>query len=73
MCRMAYRKAISTIRSLDRKIEKTEDVDNLPTIGKKIKEKIKEILLTGGLRKADALEVRSNERESRFSLGHRRK
>lgn len=57
MCRMAYRKAISTIRSLDRKVEKVEDVDNLPTIGKKIKEKIKEILLTGGLRKADALEV----------------
>lgn len=54
---MAYRKAISTIRSLEKKIEKVEDVDNLPTIGKKIKEKIKEVLLTGNLRKADALEV----------------
>eukprot|EP01017_Pseudomicrothorax_dubius_P049589 TRINITY_DN923_c0_g5_i2.p1 TRINITY_DN923_c0_g5~~TRINITY_DN923_c0_g5_i2.p1 ORF type:complete len:447 (-),score=83.38 TRINITY_DN923_c0_g5_i2:796-2136(-) len=54
---IAYRRAISMIRSLQKKIESEKDVEELPTIGKKIKDKIKEILDTGKLRKAEVLQV----------------
>jgi len=47
----AYRKAIASIRSFDKEIKNVEDVDHLPGIGEKIKDKINEIIRTGALRK----------------------
>ena len=55
--RHAYRKAISTIKSQTKQIETVHDVEDLPNIGQKIKAKIKEILETGKLRKAECLQV----------------
>ena len=53
----AYKRAISTIRALKTRIETVKDVENLHSIGVKIREKIKEILQTGRLGKTIILEV----------------
>jgi DNA polymerase/3'-5' exonuclease PolX len=53
---IAYRKAISMIRSLKQPITSIEDVKNLPQIGRKMQQKIFEILSTGRLERAENLQ-----------------
>ena len=53
---LGYRKAITSIRGFPRKIETEKDLDEVPSIGEKIRKKIVEILQTGALRKARILE-----------------
>ncbi|KRX08433.1 DNA polymerase lambda, fingers domain [Pseudocohnilembus persalinus] len=48
----AYRKALSAIKNHGKKINKIEDIKDVPGIGNKILKKIKEILETGELQKA---------------------
>jgi DNA polymerase/3'-5' exonuclease PolX len=48
----AYNKVINQIKKLD-KVQRYEDVENIEGIGKKIKDKIEEILRTGGLKSAE--------------------
>lgn len=55
--RFAYRKALAIIRTVPFKIESPEDINNITGIGKKIKEKIQEIVSTGKLKKAEILTV----------------
>lgn len=50
----AYAKAIAAIKAMPRPIAVVEDVEGVPGVGKKIKEKIGEILSTGHLAAADA-------------------
>ena len=47
--RIAYRRAIAVIKSLKKPIEIPEDAENIPGIGKSIKDKIVEIITTGML------------------------
>ena len=46
---LAYWKAVTFIKGLDKRITDVEDVRNLPHVGEKIWEKIKEILVSGSL------------------------
>ena len=64
----AYKKVIEELKALGKPIVRLENIDGIPGIGKKIREKIEEILATGELRAAerakenlslDALEVLS--------------
>jgi DNA polymerase beta len=48
----AYAKAISEISALERPITSLDDVKDLPGVGKKIKEKVSEIISTGSLQSA---------------------
>jgi DNA polymerase/3'-5' exonuclease PolX len=48
----AYAKAMNEISSLDKPILSVKDVEGLPGVGKKIQEKVSEILSTGSLRAA---------------------
>eukprot|EP01017_Pseudomicrothorax_dubius_P034101 TRINITY_DN4632_c0_g4_i1.p1 TRINITY_DN4632_c0_g4~~TRINITY_DN4632_c0_g4_i1.p1 ORF type:complete len:470 (+),score=87.17 TRINITY_DN4632_c0_g4_i1:356-1765(+) len=52
----AYRRAIATLKTFPKNIESEADVENLPGIGDKLKQKIKEILETGKLLKAEVME-----------------
>jgi DNA polymerase/3'-5' exonuclease PolX len=54
--KMAYMKAASVIRGLDREIESEKDVENLRGIGDKISKKIKELLDTGKINKLETLQ-----------------
>jgi len=49
----AYKKVIEELRALSRPIERLENIDGIPGIGKKIREKIGEILATGELKAAE--------------------
>lgn len=71
----AYKKVIEELRALPRPIERLENIDGIPGIGKKIREKIGEILATGELKAAenakknlalDAVEVLSGV----YGIGH---
>jgi DNA polymerase/3'-5' exonuclease PolX len=46
------------LKAYPKKVEKVEEVENIYGIGKKMKKKISEILETGTLKKADALDVK---------------
>lgn len=50
----AYNKVIEELRISTIKIEKLEDMDTIPGVGEKIRNKVKEILETGGLAAAEA-------------------
>lgn len=50
----AYNKVIEELRISTVKIEKLEDIDSIPGVGEKIRNKVKEILETGGLAAAEA-------------------
>lgn len=54
--KMAYMKAASVIRGLDKEIESERDVENLRGIGDKIAKKIKELLETGKINKLETLQ-----------------
>jgi DNA polymerase lambda len=54
---IAYSKAIAFITSLGFPIKSAEDVESMPTVGAGIRKKIVEILQTGGLQKADNLQL----------------
>jgi DNA polymerase/3'-5' exonuclease PolX len=49
--KIAYMKAAAVIRNLDTEIESERDVENIKGIGKKISDKIKELLGTGKISK----------------------
>ena len=49
----AYKKVIEELQALGKPIEKLENIDGIPGIGKKIREKIGEILATGELKAAE--------------------
>jgi DNA polymerase/3'-5' exonuclease PolX len=49
---------ITALRAYPKQVEKIEEVENIYGIGRKMKKKIKEILETGKLKKADALDVK---------------
>lgn len=51
---VAYKKAITQLKSFDKPITSVEDVKGLPGIGEKIQKKIAEILTTGKLAAAEA-------------------
>ena len=53
---IAYRKAITIIKGLGRKIETLEDLEGLPFVGEKLKKKILEIVGTGKCEKLATLE-----------------
>lgn len=52
---IAYWKAVTFIKGLNKWIETEEDIKSLPHIGEKIREKIKEILVSGELQKVKTL------------------
>lgn len=54
--KLAYMKAASVIRSLPKELESEKEVENLAGIGKKIADKIKELMQTGGLQKLQQLQ-----------------
>lgn len=47
--KIAYLKAVSAIRSLNKEIESDHDLENLRGVGSKIVKKVKELLETGKL------------------------
>jgi DNA polymerase lambda len=47
--KIAYLKAVSSIKNLTKEIENSGDVDGVRGVGERIKKKIKEIISTGGL------------------------
>lgn len=56
----AYQKVMNGIKELDKPIRSVEDVEGLPGVGAKIKEKIKEIVETGSLASAARARERVN-------------
>jgi len=54
--KIAYMKAAAVIRNLDTEIESERDVENIKGIGKKISDKIKELLGTGRISKLEKLQ-----------------
>ncbi|KAL9653895.1 hypothetical protein ABK040_012954 [Willaertia magna] len=53
---MAYRKASTIIKSLKFKITAPEQINNIPNIGQKIRDKIKEFLAFGKIRRLESLQ-----------------
>ena len=51
--KIAYMKAAAVIRNLDKEIESERDVENIKGVGKKISDKIKELLGTGKISKLE--------------------
>jgi len=56
----AYKKAIDTLKRMDGPLTKIEDIAGLEGIGKKIHEKIVEILATGALQSANRMAARTD-------------
>ena len=54
--KIAYMKAAAVIRNLDKEIQSDRDVENIKGIGKKISDKIKELLGTGKISKLTKLQ-----------------
>ena len=54
--KIAYSKAAAVIRALDKEIETERDVENIKGIGKKISDKVKELLTTGKVSKLEKLQ-----------------
>lgn len=53
---IGYNKAIASIKCYHKKIETEEDLNQIPDLGEKTKQKIREILKTGSLRQARVVE-----------------
>ena len=55
--KIAYLKAVSAIKTLDKEIQSEKDVQNLRGVGGKIIKKVKELLHTGKLSKLQKLQT----------------
>ena len=64
----AYENAINAVKEYDKPITSVEDVDKLEKIGKKIRLKMYEIVLTGDLEEANGLKSVSTIREELMSI-----
>ena len=57
---IAYDKAMKAIKSMSGPLTSAEDIKDLPGVGKKIYDKIVEIVATGGLKAAERMKERTN-------------
>ena len=57
---MAYKKAIDNIRRFDGPVTSAEDIKKVDGVGKKIYDKIVEIVATGGLAAAERMKARTD-------------
>lgn len=66
---LAYRKAIATLRNQDKKITTSAQAAALPFIGKRLADKIEEIVLTDRLRRLDNTRTDPTDQVLRLFLG----